>query len=406
MILIFFLSMNSASGQSRNLDFFISAATTNSPLLKDLQNQVKINQLDSLLVLASQKPQISFAGNNNYAPVINGWGYDEAFTNGANVSAMLTINKSLLNGFNNRIQFSNLKVLSDIIRNNMLITEQDIKKSVVSQYIIAYGDYLQVNFTKELQEMLLRQDTVLKELTEKNVYKQVDYLSFYVTLQQNEFKLKQLSIQYRNDYFILNYLCGIKDSIQPLLEEPGLTINTSLNPYQSVFIKKYDLDSASLVINRKLLAVSYRPKLNVFADAGYNSSLAYKPYKNVGGSIGLNLTVPLYDGRQKKIQFEKIRLQEMTRLANKQYYTAQYNQQMLQLKNQLKETTDLINDINIQLKYIKTLIAANEKLLQSGDVRIYDYIQSLNNYVNARNMINENTITRLQILNQLNYWNR
>lgn len=406
IIVFFCLFISISNGQKREVEYFISHALANSPLLKDLQNQVKLNQFDSLLILAAQRPQVSFTSTDNYAPVIKGYGYDDAITNGANVNALITVNKSLFNGRANKIQFANLTLLGDAARNNMQITEQDIKKSVIAQYIITYGDLLQVNFSTEIQNMLNKQEVILKKLTEKNVYRQVDYLSFYVTLQQNEFKLKQQVNQYRNDYFVLNYLAGIADTTQVPLELPDISLDTLPAISQSAFFRKYQIDSVTLAINKKLLDINYRPRLNVYADAGYNSSLAYKPYKNFGTSAGLSLTIPIYDGKQKHLQYSKIKTQEDTRLANKEFYTNQYHQQVAQLKQQLQATEELVSDINKQLKFIEALITVNEKLLQTGDVRIYDFILALNNFLNAKSLINDNTISRLQIINQINYWNR
>ncbi|MEO8769751.1 MAG: hypothetical protein ABI402_06695 [Ferruginibacter sp.] len=388
------------------MDFFIGQSITNSPLIKDLQNQVSSNRLDSLLILAEQRPQVSFTSNNMYAPVVNGYGYDKAITNGANINALIGVNKSLMNGKANKIQFVNLQLLSTSLKNSIAVSEQDLKKSVISQYITTYGDLLQVNFSREMQEVLIKQETILKKLTEKNVYRQVDYLSFYVSLQQNEFKLKQQLIQYKNDYSLLNYVAGISDTSQPEIEDPGLTINNLPSIDQSVFFKKYEIDSLKLVSDKSIIDITYRPKLNVFADAGYNSSLEYLPYKNFGASVGFNLLIPLYDGKQKRLKYSKIDMQENTRLSNKKFFADQYTQQLFQLNQQLKATNELIVDINEQLKYIQTLITVNQKLLQTGDVRIYDYILSLNNYLNVKNLINENTINRLQIINQINYWNR
>jgi len=406
LVILFYLNTGICFAQQRNLDYFVSQAMLNSPVLKDIQNQIKINRLDSLLILAAQRPQVSFASNDSYAPVIKGYGYDDAITNGANVNALVTVNKSLLNTKNNKLQFANLKLLSDALRNNVSISEQDLKKSVIAQYITTYGDQLQVNFSMEIQDMLRKQEIVLKKLTEKNVYKQVDYLGFVVTLQQNGFKLKQQVNQYRNDYFVLNYLVGISDTSQPALENPDISVNVLPDISQSAFFRKYHFDSLTLEMNKTLIDITYRPKLNVYADAGYNSSLAYRPYKNFGTSVGLSLTIPIYDGKQKKLQYSKIETQENTRLANKQFFTNQYYQQVAQLKQQLKATEELVADINQQLKYIETLIKVNEKLLQTGDVRIYDYILALNNFLNAKGLINDNTVSRLQLINQLNYWNR
>jgi len=35
-----------------------------------------------------------------------------------------------------------------------------------------------------------------------------------------------------------------------------------------------------------------------------------------------------------------------------------------------------------------------------------DYILALNNYITAKNLVVQNMIARLQIINQLNYWNK
>jgi len=46
--------------------------------------------------------------------------------------------------------------------------------------------------------------------------------------------------------------------------------------------------------------------LNLYANSGYNSSLVLQPYKNFGASAGFNLSIPIYDGHQKKMQQERI----------------------------------------------------------------------------------------------------
>jgi len=78
----------------------------------------------------------------------------------------------------------------------------------------------------------------------------------------------------------------------------------------------------------------------------------------------------------------------------------------LQLMQQLNATNRLIDQINKQIKYTETLITVNEKLLATGEIRLTDFILSLNNYVTARNLVTQNYISRLKIINQLNYWSR
>ena len=138
----------------------------------------------------------------------------------------------------------------------------------------------------------------------------------------------------------------------------------------------------------------------------YNSSFYYKPYKNIGGSAGFNLIVPIYDGRQKKLQYAKIDLQEKLRQDKQHFFMQQHAQQILQLTQQVNATDRLIEQINKQIKYTETLITVNEKLLATGDIRLTDFILTLNNYFTAKNLLTQNYISRLKIVNQLNYWVR
>ncbi len=129
------------------------------------------------------------------------------------------------------------------------------------------------------------------------------------------------------------------------------------------------------------------------------------PYKNFGTNVGINLSIPIYDGHQKQLQYTKINIEERTRLRQKEYFNKQLQQQVQQLQQQLASLEQLIGPINKQINYLKTLIEVDGKLLETGDIKITDYVLALNNYIISRNLVVQNIISRFQILNQLNYWN-
>ena len=106
------------------------------------------------------------------------------------------------------------------------------------------------------------------------------------------------------------------------------------------------------------------------------------------------------------MQISKINIAERNRNNYKDFFTKQYTQQIAQLTQQLHATEEMISTIDAQLKYTQSLIDVNGKLLNSGEVRIADYILALNNYMNAKNLITQNRISRMQLINQINYWNR
>lgn len=406
VILNFILITANGLAQSRPLSYYVDNAKSNSPLLMDYQNQVQASAYDSLLVLAAYKPQVNANSVNSYAPVIKGFGYDGAITNGGNFSALAGVNKQLVNRKVVNAQFQNIQLQNQSLNNLYKITAQELQRTIIAQYIITYGDQQQLNFNREVSLLLTREEAILKKLTQGNVYKQVDYLSFLVTLQQQDLQVKQQLIQFRNDFATLNYLSGITDTAYVELQEPGISISRLPPLTSSVLFEKYNIDSLKLVNQKTLISVNYLPKINLYADAGYNSTLTYQPYKNFGTSLGISATIPIYDGKQKRLQYSKIDIAERTRQQYKNFFVNQYNQQIAQFNQQLTGITELINDVDAKLKFSKSLIEVNGKLLQTGEVRIADYILALNNYLTAKNLITQSSINRLQIINQINFWDK
>ena len=306
---LFFLLPLFSFGQKKDLNYFIEQSLQNDPRIYELRNQILENKLDSQLIVAGNKWQVAGNGNAYYAPIINGWGYDMAITNGQQLSALVAVNKQIYNKKNLSLRFNSLQLQNDSLFNSSAISKQDIKKAIINQYITTYGDQLQLDFNDELIQLLTREEELLKRLTQKNVYKQADYLTFLVTLQQQQLARNQLFVQYKNDYASLNYLAGIVDTTVETLSEPEMHVIPNYQPAESAYFLKYKIDSLRIQNERSITEVQYRPKVNLFADAGYQSTFILKPYKNFGYNFGINLTIPIYDGHQKQLQFSKLDIQ-------------------------------------------------------------------------------------------------
>lgn len=394
------------SAQEKNIDYYISSGLQNSPLLKDYSNQQRSNLIDSLRILASYKPQVNGVSNNLYAPVVKGWGYDNAITNGINFGQLVTVTKEVPNKKVLQSRFDEIKLQNISLDITGKISEQDLKKTITAQYVNAFGSWQQYKFNKDVYDLLSREDTILKKLTASAVYRQTDYLTFLVIFKQQKLSVSQAMIQYQSDFSILNYLCGLQDTSFNTLADPGLELTPIPELERTVYYQKFAVDSMLLKNNDAQIDLSYKPKINLYADGGYLSSFAYESYKNFGASVGINLSVPIYDGKQKKMQHDKIAIAEQTRQQYRDYFKAQYNQQVAQLMQQLRSTEALINEANDQVKYSEGLIQANRKLIATGDAHIADYILALNNYLNTKSIITQNMVAKLQIINQINYWNR
>ncbi|MDB5152561.1 MAG: hypothetical protein JWR54_1312 [Mucilaginibacter sp.] len=392
--------------QTYTLDHYLELAQNNSPLLKDLKNQISSARLDSMRLRAGLKPQVTAASAGMFAPVINGYGYAGAVTNVQTLSALVGVNQQIIGRNYRNSQLATIALQQDSLLNSSQLSVQDLKKAVTGQYITAYGSLQQLKFSQEVVDLLLKEDTVFKKLTRNNVYKQSDYLIFLVTLKQQQIQLLQARIQYKLDFATLNYISGITDTSMAQLGEPK--IQKALLPYppgNSIFFRKFKLDSLRLANSHALIDYSYKPKANIFADGGYNTDFV-QPAKNFGSSFGFNITMPIYDGGQRKLLHKKIQLEEQTRQYYKYFYSKQYRQQIDQLNQQIGETEKLFNQIDEQIKYSETLIKVDAHLLQTGDLKISELILAINNYLTIKNLLTQTTINKLQLINQLNYWNK
>jgi hypothetical protein len=408
-ILTIFITITSliSYGQSHSLDYFIEQAQQNSPLIRDYNNQILSFRLDSLILRAQlQKPQVNFVSTNSYAPVIAGVGYDGAITNGANISAVVQANRNFITRNNAAAQFAAIGLQSRALADTIKITQQDLKRAVADQYIIAYGDLVAMDFNEEVYNLLRKEEDALKKLTQASVYKQTDYLAFYTTMQQQQFTFLQSQIQFNTDYLTLNYLAGIVDTTIERIDRPSLNDTMQFDFYNSVFYQRFTTDSLRLATEKAIINYQYKPRIGAYTDAGYVSSLLETPYKNFGFSFGVSLNIPIYDGHQKQYKLSQVDIMERTRLYNRSFFVNQYRQQIAQLNQQLHSSDLLVKTINEQIKYMQTLLNANAKLLQTGDIRVSDYVLAITNYINAKNLLNQNYINRLRIVNQINYWNR
>ena len=403
---VFLLNAFLCRAQIRTLDFFLQQATQNSPVLKDYQNQILISRIDSQLLRASLRTQVNFLSTNSVAPNIKGYGYDPAITNYANVTAIFQANRNFITTSNLASQLRTLDLQRRALIDTIQLSQRDLVRTITDQYITTYGDQLATEFTKEVYDLMKGEEEMLKKLTQASVFKQTDYLNFYVTMQQQELSYLQAQAQYNADYLTLNYLAGIVDTAVQPIEKPDLPEVIQADFYNSIFLRRFTTDSLRLINEKELINYQYKPRVGAYLDGGYNSSLQDLPQRNFGFSAGLSLTVPIYDGRQKGLKLAQVDIRERTRQTAKQFFLNQYNQQVLQLRQQLSALDLLVLKINQQIQYSHTLIIANNKLLQTGDIAMRDYVIAINNYLSARNLLTLNNINRLRIVNELAYWSR
>jgi outer membrane protein TolC len=385
------------------LDFYINTALKNSPLLKDYNNQLLSAGFDSLLVKASYKPQVTQNTQVLYPISGKNFGYDESITNGGNYSALVNVIQPLLNKKFIKGQIESVSLSSHALQVNTKITEIDLKKSVTGQYLTTFTNYNQLLSNKSVLKLLVDEQSVLKQMIDKGVYLVTDYMNLSVSIKAQQIAIKQSFIQYKNDLNLLNFLCGIADSSTVVLENPGITLNNIFDVNNSPVMEQFKIDSLKNLNSKYLVDLNYLPKLHAFADGGFNATMPKNIPTNFGTSFGLNLTMVIFDGKQRKLQYDKLALAENTRAYYRNYYTTQYKQQFFQLEEQLKLTNELIGAYKSQLADQEKLIDLYKIEIEKGLVRFMDFVTIVTNYTTTKSNFSMAEINRLQIINQMNY---
>ena len=402
-ILILLLVFFSGLPKAQTLDDYLSTGLKNSPLLKDYSNQVRSGSADSSLVAATYKPQVNLISQAMIAPTAKNLGYDEAISNGGNFSGLLSANQSLFNKKIKSEQFKTIQLANQTLLLTKKISESELKKIITNQYLTAFANLSQIQFNQSVLELLEGEFLTLKVLVQKGIYLQTDYLNLSTSIQNQKIIIKQSFIQFKNELATLNYICGINDTSTVALQYPAIRLENIYDVNNSLKMLQFHIDSLKNTNQKALIDLNYRPQLSAFADAGFSAVTPVNIPYNFGTSIGLNFSMPLYDGKQRKQQYTKISIAEETRKYYKDFYQKQFSQQYLQLKEQLKLNDELITEIKSQLTNQEQLIELYKIEIEKGLVRFLDFLTVVNNFVSTKNNLTVAEMNRLQIINQLNY---
>ena len=90
--------------------------------------------------------------------------------------------------------------------------------------------------------------------------------------------------------------------------------------------------------------------------------------------------------------------------AYKNNFQKQYAQQYFMLHQKLKQFTEIEKQLQAQFEIAEALIEANKKLVLTGDAQITEFVIALGNLISIKNSISQNNSNKLQLINEINYW--
>jgi len=404
-----------------NLNYYISSAKKNSPLINDNTNQSKANQFEAERLKAFYtKPQLSITANYIFSPIINldnnktkfeansagaenYLGYDFAAANGGQYQALLNITQPLFNTQKLKVATDQVNVVSQINQNNIKITSHDLEKFVTDQYIICLQDSKQMSYSSSMLEILSEQKMIIKKLVESSIYKQSDLT--LLNIEYNNFLLQYTTYTatYKRDLMDMNILCGINDTSFVTLSPINLSISESSGA--SLYNEKFRLDSLNLVASKNIFELKYRPQINLIGNTGLNAVYAPTIPNRFGVNAGFSFTYTLLDGKQRNINRNKTDVLLKSVTFYKDNFSTQNSVRKIKILNELQTYSERIRISNQLLTDYQTLLSQYKKEILIGQLSIINYVAILKNMAITQR---DNAIIITQkeaLINMYNYWN-
>src|SRR5680860_1652178 len=193
--------------------------------------------------------------------------------------------------FQNKIQNSTLALSADDIEHNLV-------KNITDAYIMAYQLQLQEDFTREILKDLENRLKVVELLVKRAVLLESDYLLLELDMESKQLELHQIQNNLQTSISQLYSLSGTPVAETDSLPAPELT--TTNAPITHFYHRKFENDSLQVAADQMVFENRYRPQLSLYGNTGLNAVELSNIDRRMGLSAGLRLTVPIYDGKQRK----------------------------------------------------------------------------------------------------------
>ena len=283
------------------------------------------------------------------------------------------------------------------------LSANELTKMITGQYLNAYSVYSDLLFNRSFLTLSRNENEIVSRFVRDGIGKQTDYLSLIVETQSQEILVSQLEGQFRKEQSFLNRLCGISDTAFYELEKPFLSISGVPDISGTPGMIQYRIDSLRIENEKMSVDIRYKPKISWFADAGFLTSNPWNFYRHFGYSAGLSLSVPVYDGRQRSIEKQKLQLDENSRSIYEENYRSQYYQQLTELSDQLRILGGTYDQTEKQLSNSELLVKSLKAQLEAGIIQMTDYINAIRSYRTINRNLLLIGIQKLQVINEMNY---
>jgi len=261
----------------------------------------------------------------------------------------------------------------------------------------------QASNNKELAQEVSNEISIMKELVRNAIYKQSDLKLLEIARQNYEQAYETFQAEYRDNIYNLNLLCGINEGADTEIEPVEFSLNRE-EISNSRFLTSFYLDSLAIIADRNISELKYQPQVNLFANAGMNA-VHLPAFNRFGFSTGATFSLTLFDGQQRKTEFEKSMINLENIQFNKQQTMIQTEIQKNFTLNKLRSLDKRIQLADNQLEQYDQLLSMYKSQLGQGTLSVMDYSYLLKDISEKKQERLLFEMEKQMVINAYNYWN-
>ena len=401
-----------------SLPAFVDSALHNNPEAVSIRTQLQQYDLqDRMIAAVLQSPKMYLSSDFLFAPYFNNngkpvdiapsdkaIGYDAGITNGGLYSALFNVDVPVLKGaevnhrqLQNDLAKAKLKIRLKTIR-------AELQQSIGTLYFDALSKQATVENNRKNTALLNEQLRLVKQLTNKSLFRISDYKLLQLELQSDSIMLNSSINDLELTIRQLKAACGIQNNKLEKLANPSIEMTEAARK-NSLFVQPYKQDSLSAINQQQIFNDQYRPQINVFANSGLNSTSIPSIQRHVGMSAGIHLSYTLFDGHQKKLNEQQQMLIIDEASTQKELKLKEVKNQMNAYLQSIDQTrSELVAQKQIQKEY-NNLLDLYRNELQNAQVSVIDFIAYLKKYSDVNQAVVQKEITLKKMINEYNYWN-
>jgi outer membrane protein TolC len=400
-----------------SLDHFLGQAEEHSPALNEYRNLREINRVRGKVDRAQNSAfQVSLTGNYLFTPYFNNHGklvttdpspeaigYDIAVFNGGLYSAQLNVEHNLFNGRLMGALDDQIRTREENYKYSLALERHNLEREVTEQYLAALGTSRMIQLSRDVAANLEEQLRLTGEMMEKGYVATSDYVLLQIEAKKQDVDLRNTRQQYKSDLLQLYAVCGMEDTaivdIEPVALSPAAAKETSN------FTEKYVLDSLAVAAEQTLFEAKYQPQLRLFVNTGLNAVELQDIERKFGLGAGVDLLLPLFDGRQRTLTREQNRIAQRTISEYRRFSETNIALQRRNVISQLESLQEDIESLAGQIQDYRRLLETSAKQLQQGNMSMIDYLTVLRGFTDLRRNQIETELNYQLAVSNYNYWN-